>query len=392
MAKINPLSQEKIKEINRVNIIHILRSKGETTKQEIAQILDLSIPTVTTNINQLKADGLVTEAGVAKSTGGRKPVILRFEENARYAFGVDITPDWIRLVLVNLNLKVVDESAFEYQKGYLFSDVLDQLETEIQRLLQANKIIKERVVGIGISLPGLVDEDKLILENAPNIGVRDFDFHGFEHGIGLKVSIENEANIAAFAEATIGVGKKKSNMVYISITEGVGTGIIINDHMYKSAHKKAGEFGHMRVSNEDRKCNCGRTGCWELYASKKALLGYYSEETGLSAKDISEIFRRASDGDEAAIRAVKRYINALLIGVENIILGLNPEYVIIGGELGGHEELLMKLMDSSDGMKSSYIEYEGTKVLFTSLGNKGALMGASLLPLEEIFNYRKHIF
>lgn len=391
MARIGTLNQEQIKEINRVNILNILRSKGETTKQEISKILGLSIPTVTTNINMLLEDGLVTEAGVAKSTGGRKPMVLRFEENARYAFGVDITPDTIRIVLVNLNLKVIDETFFPYKRVYAFSDVLEETEKEIRSLLRKNKVLKKLVVGVGISLPGLVDEDRLILENAPNIGVRDFDFTNFEKRIGLKVSIENEANIAAFAEATIGVGKKKSNMVYVSITEGVGTGIIIDDHIYKSSHKKAGEFGHMRVSDEDTKCNCGRTGCWELYASKKALMKYYQEETGQTVQRISDIFEGAANGREASKNALRKYIRALSVGIENIILGLNPEYVIIGGDIGNYQEIMLSLMAETQNLKSSYIMYEGSKVLFTSLGDRGALMGASLLPLEEIFNYRKSI-
>jgi len=391
MAKVTTLNQEQIKEINRINIINILRSKGETTKQEVAKILGLSIPTVTTNINILIKEGLLSEAGVAKSTGGRKPLILRFEENAKYAFGVDITPDRVRIVMVNLNLKVIDETAFDYKSVFSFSDVLDQIEIEIRRLLRENKIVKKHIVGVGISLPGLVDEDRLILENAPNIGVRDYDFSNFAKKIGLKVSIENEANIAAFAEATIGVGKKKSNMVYISITEGVGTGIIINDRIYKSSHKKAGEFGHMRVSEEEIKCNCGRTGCWELFASKKALIKYYQEETGKSVQQLSDIFEGAVKGDPKVLKAVRHYIEELFVGIENIILGLNPEYVIIGGELGNYEEILLSLMGENQNLKSSYIDYEGTKVLFTSLGDKGALMGASLLPLEEIFNYRKSI-
>lgn len=391
MAKINTLNQEQIKEINRVNIINILKSKGVTTKQEIAKILGLSIPTVTTNINGLMENGLVTEAGVAKSTGGRKPVLLKFEENARYAIGVDITPDRIRLILVNLNLKIVDEVEFDYKRVFSFSDVLEHVETEIRSLLRKNKIVKKMVVGVGISLPGLVDEDRLILENAPNIGVRDFNFRDFEKKMGLKVSIENEANVAAFAEATIGVGKNKSNMVYISVTEGVGTGIIIDDHIYKSSHKKAGEFGHMRISDEDTKCNCGRTGCWELFASKKALMKYYQEETGRNVHDLKDIFFEVKNKDAKAIRAITRYSDALFIGIENIILGLNPEYVIIGGELGNYDDVLFELMSGEQRLKSSYIEYEGTKVIFTSLGDKGALMGAALLPLEDIFNYRKSI-
>ncbi len=391
MARITTLNQEQIKEINRVNIVNILRTEGETTKQEIAKTLGLSIPTVTTNIQMLMEEGLVTEAGVARSTGGRKPVILHFEADARYSVGVDITPEKIRLVLVNLDLAVLDEIAIDFKVKDAFDETMNRVYDQVALLIQNNDIDKDKVVGIGISLPGLVDEDQKVLENAPNIQVRDYSFLPFQKKIGLSVNVENEANIAAFAEASIGAGRNKSNMVYVSITDGVGTGIIIDGHIYKSSHKKAGEFGHMRISDETLQCNCGRTGCWELYASKRALLRYCSEGREKPLTSLDDIFKKVSSQENEVRRGVERYTESLFIGIENIILGLNPEYVIIGGELGRYSDMLIQQIGSSHKLKSSYIEYEGTKVLFTELGDRGALLGAALLPLESIFSVNRSI-
>lgn len=387
MIKIDALSQEQIREINRVNIIHILREKKETTKQEISKILGLSIPTVTTNINALIEEGLVEVAGVAKSTGGRKPAILKFCENARFSFGVDITPDRVVVTLINLNYEMIREVQFDYADCKDLDGVLERIIDEAGKMLRSARIDKSQVVGMGLSLPGLVDEDNLTLNNAPNLGVKDYRFDGFEAALGIKISIENEANVAAFAESTIGEAKDKQNLVYVSITEGVGTGIIINDHIFKSTSKKAGEFGHMRVSTEERRCNCGRTGCWELYASKKALRRYYGD----SKARVSEIFSGVRSADPKAESAVKEYLKQLFVGVENIILGLNPEYVIIGGEMGKYEEEMTRMMGESVSLHSSFIEYEGTKILFSSLGDRSALMGAALLPLEDVLNYKRSV-
>lgn len=390
MVLATSLNQEQIKEINRINIINNIKNKQETTKQEIAKQLGLSIPTATSNINLLIEEGYVEEAGMAESTGGRKPMILRFVEDARFSFGVDITPERVKLVLINLNAKIIDESQFVYEREYSFADVLVVLEDEVKKMIKRNRVYK-KVLGVGISLPGLVDEDRNILENAPNLGVRDFDFSGFEKSIGLRVSIENEANVAAFAETVLGEAKDKTNLVYISVTEGVGTGIIINDHIYKSQKKKAGEFGHMRVSDEILKCNCGRTGCWELYASKKALFKYYKEYTNERVLSLDEVFYALAKGNDGVKAAVEKYIDQLFVGIENIILGLNPEYVIIGGELGAYQEQMINLVNDGSHLKSTYTEYEGTKVLFSSLKDSGSLMGAALLPQEAIFNFSKSI-
>lgn len=391
MFKLGTLSQDQIKEMNRANIINIIKQHGEITKQDIAAALKLSIPTVTTNTNQLIEEGLVEEAGVGDSTGGRKPVILKFVENARYSVGVNISPDSVGILLMNLKNTIIDEASFVYEREYSFSEVLRRLQVEIEGLLTHHQIDKNKVSGVGISLPGLVDEDRLILENAPNIGVRDFDFKGFQDGLQLKIIIENEANVAAYAEIEMGKTVNMRNVVYISITEGIGTGIIIDQNIYKSTKKKAGEFGHMRVSDEANRCNCGRTGCWELIASKKALFRYYQEFTGLRGSSLEQIFSKESFDMPAVQEAIEKYIDCLFIGIENIILGLNPEYVIIGGELGKFEKEMLQLINRQNHMKSSFVEYEGTKVVFSALKDKGSLIGAALLPFEELFNCERSI-
>jgi len=237
-----------------------------------------------------------------------------------------------------------------------------------------------------MALPGLVDDDKLILEYGPNINVKNFCFKDFEEKVGLKVNIENEANIAAFAEISMSSVKDKDNLVYVSITVGIGTGIIIHNHIYKSNQKKAGEFGHIKISDEKIKCNCGRTGCWELYASTKALYKLYKEHIGVEAESLRHIFNNISD-DEVK-KVIKEYGQNLLKGIENIILSLNPDYVIIGGELGEFgKEIISALSDSEE----TYIEFEEAKIVFSELKTTGALIGAALLPLEELFNYRKNV-
>lgn len=391
MIKLETLSQDQIKVMNRANIIKLINKYGEITKQDIAAALNLSIPTVTTNTNQLIEEGLVEAAGVGDSTGGRKPMILKLVENARYSFGVNVSPDSVGILLINLNNTIIDETSFIYEKVYSFPKLLTHLEAEIENLLTRNHIDKEKVSGVGISLPGLVDEDRLILENAPNIAVRDFDFNEFQNRLQMKVFIENEANVAAYAEIEMGKTANMRNVVYVSITEGIGTGIIIDQHIYKSTKKKAGEFGHMKVSDESNYCNCGRTGCWELIASKKALFRYYHEFTGSSVSSLEQVFYEESFNTLTVQAAVEKYIDCLFVGIENIILGLNPEFVIIGGELGKYEKEMLELINRANHMKSSFVEYEGTKVVFSALKDKGSLIGAALMPFEELFNYVRNI-
>lgn len=391
MIKVESLTQDQIREINRANIVKTIKQHGEITKLDLAEKLKLSIPTVTANVNQLIAEGFVETAGVGNSTGGRKPVILRFVKDAQYSIGVNISPDRVDFLLINLNGDHVRDAHFPLEKGACFSDTLNRVEVEIKSILKQENLEKNRIAGVGISLPGLVDEDRLILEYAPNIGVKDYDFAQFQNQIGMKLYIENEANVAAYAEIEMERTAGIRNVVCISVTDGVGTGIIIDQHIFKSAKKKAGEFGHMRVSSETTLCNCGRTGCWELIASKKALFKNCFEFTGRKVSSLEEVFSEDYFRTEAVQNAVDMYIDSLFIGIENIILALNPEYVIIGGELGKYSEQMMEMMNRSNHMKSSFVEYEGSKVVFSSLGDQGSLIGAALLPFEELFNGQRSI-
>ncbi|WP_461204943.1 ROK family transcriptional regulator [Clostridium sp. DL1XJH146] len=391
MNTIEDLTQDQIREINRVKILNYIKNKETITKQRISKSLKLSIPTVTSVINQLIEDGFVSEAGVAKSTGGRKPVVLQFEKNAKYSIGVNIMTDRIQVLLVNLAMEEIEDVNFTYNKALEFERVLEKLKSKIRVIMKKNKIDKNQVIGMGISLPGIVEEDALVLQNAPNLNIRDFDFNSLKKELDIPLFIENEANVAALAEVKLGNYKMARHVVYISITDGVGTGIVINHQIFKSINKKAGEFGHMRISNENKRCNCGRTGCWELYASKEALYCIIEAKTGKRIENIDDIVEESLSNMDNYKDALQEYMDNVLIGIENIILALNPEYVIIGGEMGKYEEALHKYIESTQNLKSSILEYEGTRIVFASLKDQGAKMGAALLPLETIFSAGKSV-
>lgn len=384
-------TQEQIKQMNRAKIINLIRSAKEITKYDISKTLSLSIPTVTNNIMELIEDGLVEEAGVAASTGGRKPVIIRFLETSKYSVGVNITPKSVQILLIDLNCDEVDALELSYKQGVEFSELLNLVEQQIIELLNKHHIDKNKLLGIGFALPGVVDDQKKMLWDAPNIHVHNYCFSDYELRLGTKLLIENEANIAAFAEKKLGKLEGINNLVYISITEGIGTGIIIQDHIYKGTQKKAGEFGHHRISNENRKCNCGRTDCWEVYASKNALLRYYQEGSSIKLDHISEVFEAYNHQNPIAKKALEKYIAQLLIGIENIILGMNPDCVVIGGELSEYKTEMVSLLEIQVNEEHHFIDFEGSKIIFSELKSKGALIGAALLPLEEVFNYKKNI-
>jgi predicted NBD/HSP70 family sugar kinase len=382
------INQESIKQINKVNILNILRKHKEITKYEIAERLNISIPTVTTNINLLMEQNLVEEVGIAESTGGRKPVMISLKKNGRYSVGVNISPKDIRIILMNLYSEVVDEIKLTYDKNQKFESVLKAIMLHIQQCLNKHSIEQERILGIGFALPGIVDEENLLFVSGPNIGVKNFSFKQLQEQTGFEFYIENEANSAAYGEFILGIAN--SNLVYISITEGVGTGIIINHKVYKSIFKKAGEFGHMRVTNDKIQCSCGRYGCWELYTSIKALLRHYKFLSGEEILQMEELFARYKQDDRFAKEALEQYVYYLHVGIENIIVALDPQYVVIGGDIAAYKNEIEDLISKYQFEESSIMDHKN-QIVFSLLKDRASLLGSGLLPFEALFHFTSHV-
>lgn len=391
MLKTSKLTQEQISRINKVKIMQLIRKQSEITQQEISTSLGLSHTTVNSYIQMLIDEGLVEHAGIAASSGGRKPKKVKFIAEARYSFGVSIAPESICIILVNLLGEKIVQKSFSYGKEDSLNNVLNILKLFIEQIIEAKLLDRKKILGVGIVFPGLVDDDKILLEYIPNLNVKNYCLKEFEHDLGLKVYVENEANAAAYAEQLMGNATMGGNFVYVSIAEGIGTGIIIEECIYKGRQKKAGEFGHMKVSMQKIKCNCGRTGCWEIFASKNALIRYFEEYKKKKGFSIDELFYAYNMGEIEAQKAIEKYTRYLFIGIENILLSVNPEYMIIGGDLGVYAQEIIDLGVKRMHLTEKFYGYENIKIYCSGLKDNGAIMGAALIPLEEIFNFQKNV-
>ncbi|GKX29540.1 ArsR family transcriptional regulator [Vallitalea longa] len=384
MLLLNTVNQQIIKETNRARILKLIRAKKEITIKDIAKILGTSIPTVISNVNELINIGIVEEGGVAESSGGRKPVIIRMIPEARLSFGVDISPNKISIALMDLNATILEEKSSEYETNKSFEGILCITREIIESIIKKNNIKRDKILGIGFSLPGIVDEENLVLEIAPNINVKNFDFKPYEKFFGFPVYIENEANDAAIGEAELGISSHYNNLVFISITEGIGTGIIIQNHLYKSTSKRAGEFGHMRITDDAIKCNCGRTGCWELYASETALLKNYNDKSSSKVKTVSQFIGKVENEDSLACEVFNQYIRYLAVGIENVILTISPEKIIIGGKISKYHELYEKTLVEYINSESVLYPIDESIIGYSSLKGRASIIGAGLLPINQL--------
>ncbi|MEW5815746.1 MAG: ROK family transcriptional regulator [Spirochaetota bacterium] len=395
MIRADRVDQETIKDGNYKKILTLLQKERAVTKQAISREIGVSLPTVITHINQLIKEGIVEEAGLSVSSGGRKPVIVKFKPDARYAFGVEFSSShisrvhYIRIVLINLDSTIKYDVSFDYQEFDNVDGIIRHIHDLCRGILSQKGISRERILGIGFSLPGTVNEDKKILEQAPNIdpkfGMKDLDFKKYESLFPFPLLVENEANASAFAELILGVAKRKRNLIFLSVNRGIGAGIVVREHIYKGSNKRAGEFGHMTVASLGNVCTCGRKDCWELYAASGALIRGYNKASTEKLTDTKEFLAKLNSGDPDARATWEKYLDYLAVGIDNILLFFDPHYIVLGGEICLFEEIILEPLKARLFRKNSYYTSEDLKILMSRLKENSAVLGAALLPLQKLF-------
>lgn len=376
---------------NKEKILRLLRKKKELTKQDISKEIGVSIPTVISNVNELLSENLVTEAKMADSTGGREPVAVSFLPDSRYVFGVDISPENVRVILTNLDFKI------EYEEGFLIASlrnmetIMLRIKKIVDKIIETKKIDVKKILGIGFSLPGTVNEDKFILEVAPNLGIRNVDFKQFGNMFEFPMFIENEANTGAIAELNLGIAKEMKDLVYISVSSGIGTGIVVRDNLYKGKNKRAGEFGHMTLVPGGKPCGCGRLGCWEMYASIKALLEEFNKQSEVHAGDLTSFFDILNSDNKIAKDCFDRYLNALAVGIQNIIIIFDPHYVVIGGEVSEFADYFLENLKGKIFVENSFYTKHDLEIFSSKLKKDSSILGAAIFAAQSIFSISEKI-
>jgi predicted NBD/HSP70 family sugar kinase len=393
-VKTQIINQRTIQSENRKRMLRLLTSNRELTIPEISRKLDISIPTVSKNINQLKGEGLVEEAGVSSSSGGRRPMLIKFIPDAYYSFGIEFAAERnVRIVLTNLDSKIIAENVLQDPDFNNFDSLMYEIHRRVGSLLLDSKIPAQKILGIGFSLPGTTDEESGLLKIAPNlmkrsiVKLRNVDFKKYESLFQLPLFIENDANAAAMAELTLGSAKVMQNLVFLSIMSyGIGGAIVVGGRLYQGKNNRAGEFSHMKISSHGRKCFCGRRDCWESYASLNVLMAMYQEQTGNAISSITDYFTLLKEYDRAAVKVLDEYLDHLAIGIQNIILIQDPHYVIIGGILSLFEDFFLEPLQEKVFAENIFYDRADVQIMCSTLKEDASIIGASLLPLERIFS------
>lgn len=351
------------------------------SRAQISELTGLNKATVSSLVQDLIDSHLVVENGPGQSSGGRKPVMLLFNGTAGYAVGVDLGVNYIRGLLVDLEGHVIAEhqrSLKQQDAGF----VLGQLTACIELLMNEAPESPYGVVGIGVGVPGIVDDNGTILF-APNLKWRQVGLQQLlEERFSIPVTIDNEANAGAQGEQKYGAGRGIPNQIYVSVGIGIGTGIILNKELYKGASGFSGELGHLSIEYDGKLCSCGNRGCWELYASENALL---ERAALLGFESLEELLLAAAAGDEDVtllIRSIGDYLGA---GIANIVNVFNPDVVIIGNRMSRAAEWLEPAVQAAVDQRTLPYHRERMRILFAELQDQSAVRGAAYYAISRFF-------
>ncbi|WP_410771176.1 ROK family protein [Fontibacillus sp. BL9] len=373
--------QQLIKKMNKSIVLDTIRQRQPLSRADIAAGIGLNKATVSSLVSELIDSNLVTEIGPGESSGGRKPTLLLFNKHAGFAIGVDIRVSDLLAVLVDLEGNVIRE------KNVPLSDfspeaVMDQIRKTISQLSRKLPESPYGIVGIGIGVPGLVDEKSSVV-SAPNLGWEHVDLAGaLAEEFGGNIHIDNEANAGAIGEKLYGVGKDSLNLIYLSIGVGIGSGIIVGGALYRGTSNFSGEVGHMTVAENGPLCRCGNRGCWETLASEKAMLDRAAAIwPGDDAPDLEDVLKAAKQGDQEAVNLLNEIGSQLGVGLANLVNILNPELIVIGNRLSLAGELFEEAMLRTIKSRSLSYHRKKTHVDFAKLGIRSTALGAASMPI-----------
>jgi N-acetylglucosamine repressor len=349
MRKINPhdfkvARRGTSRAINRQIALNLIRAHQPTSRADLARLMNVRRGVASLLVSELLEEGLIFEGAVGEAVGrGRRPTFLYIDTRQRCIVGVDVRASRTYIMITDLmGHQIGAVSSFQTNRDV---DVLIQdLARRIKQLLADYKEIGS-CAGVGIVVPGMVEIGAGRVLHAPTLAWRDVNLRDpLAAAIGFPVHIENSGKACALAQlwATRSDVLTAGHSVFVSVSDGVGTGIVVNGELMRGRHNTAGEFGHVPLSIDGPRCSCGATGCWEAYISNIATLSRYfgrdlaepgPRDVDASTFTVEDLIARARAGDAKALAAINSTARYLGLGLASIINAVDPARVYVGGEI-----------------------------------------------------------
>lgn len=379
-------------------IFNILYLENRKSIADLCNTVSVSVPTMTRIMHELMDEGWVKELGTGKSRGGRRPVFFGLNPDVRYILGIELTKKYTRINIFDMHNRAIGETYqidIELQNPGLFEVLREQTELFIRN----SNIDKKRILGAGLSLPGLIDKKTDVNFTYPNLGGKPLH-ETFTDLLKVPAYVEHDTKAMALGESWFGLAKNKSNVLCLNVGSGIGLGMILNGELYHGFSGFSGEFGHIQLDPEGALCDCGKIGCLETLASGSALVAKAKQKIGTGTNSIITklvndrtdeiklpvIINAAHQGDQFAIELIEEAGGYLARGISTLLHLLNPELVIIGGDMARAENLL------ADPIQQKLNKYtigrirQDTRIFISELKDQAGLLGTIPVVMLNVFS------
>ncbi len=381
-------TSETARAINRRIVLNMIRSQQPISRADLARHSGLQRSTVSAIIEQLITERWVIEGVNGHTPRGRRPQYLHLNQERVGIIGVNIRPGETTYGLANLEARFLTQGSLKTAADP--KQFIKELSSRLCELIKTHPEISYE--GIGVSLPGRVDPTTQQLVFAPNLSWLKVDLKTpLEKATGLSVELENAANACALAEVWLGRHHEGvRNLVAVTISEGIGVGIMINGQLVHGSKGAAGEFGHVTLVEDGLLCRCGNRGCWEMYASNSAAVRYYAQanagrKTALSdvAPGFEDILRLAEQGVPKAVRALEQMAQHIGAGLALLVTGLAPDAIVIVGEVTRAWHQIGPIIEGV--IKSRSFTHAAPRIFPTDPASQPRLRGTIALVLKKHF-------
>jgi predicted NBD/HSP70 family sugar kinase len=382
-------SLESLRISNRSRVIDALRRRGSASRSDLARLTGLSRTTVTTLVADLHDRGLIVEDSPDNvrseiASRGRRPAFLRLAPSAGAAVGIDFGHRLIRVAVADLASNVLAEQTIELDVDSAGGAAMEAA-TELTEVVLTEAVIERHaVIGAGVGIPGPIDRatgsvaSPAILPGWGGVSAG----RELQRMLEIPVQVDNDANLGALGEVTYGAGRGLSDVIYVRLTSGIGSGLILGGRLHHGANGFAGELGHVQVQPEGVVCRCGNRGCLETVAAECALLALLRPTHGpeLTMQGMLEL---VASGDLGARRVFNDAGRALGRVLADLCNHLNPAAIIVGGELSVAVGPLL------DGIRESVNRYaqpsvaDAVEVKPGVLGDRAEVLGALALVIGD---------
>lgn len=393
--------------MNRQLVLETIWEKGPISKAEITRLTALSLPTVIKIMEELVRRGVIASCGKTEGSAGKRAEQYVFAGDAFYSIGIDMTPTNLKVVVIDLNGRVLGCGKKTFDQIPDVDSVLNDTQALVLSALADSAVAKEAILDVGVAVPGILDTEKGMVLFSPNLRWENVDLLTplrerlfAATGIRWELQMENSNRTMALGEQYYGSGVGSDYFICINLGYGIGAAAMEHGELYKGISGTAGELGHITVEKDGPLCTCGNNGCLEALASGRAIAqqarnlissGVKTSILELTGGDPAKIeaktvFEAAEKQDMAAVDLVRKAGEYIGIGIASYINLLDPEIIVLGGGMS-NEELLIEQIEKV--VKVRRMRFAGRKVQVrvSELGEYATAIGAAAIQLKRLLRH-----